>query len=95
MAQQKSNGGQEWAGIVAHAWADANFKKRLLGDPAAVPKEQGVTVPAGVRVKVLEDTADVVHLTLPGKPTGELSDEQLARTAGGILIGLLAKWRVE
>ena len=30
---------KQWSQIVAKAWADANFKQRLLADPAAVLKE--------------------------------------------------------
>jgi branched-subunit amino acid aminotransferase/4-amino-4-deoxychorismate lyase len=41
-----------WSRIVAQAWADPQLKERLLNDPAAVLREQGVEVPAGAIVKV-------------------------------------------
>lgn len=79
---------QEWnkkvGQITAKAWNDAAFKQRLLSDPNAVMKEYGLEVPAGVKIKIVEDTDTVSHLSLPPKPTGkELSEEDLAAVAGG------------
>jgi Nitrile hydratase, alpha chain len=74
---------QQWTQIVARAWADDKFKKRLLTDRAAVLKENGIDVPAGVAVKVVENTAKVCYLTLPAKPSGELSEEELLKVTGG------------
>ena len=76
---------KQWSQIVAKAWADAKFKQRLLADPAAVLKENGIEVPPGVTVKIIENSEKVVHLTLPAKPDGELSEEALAKVAGGAL----------
>src|SRR5262245_6999877 len=72
-----------WSQVVAKAWVDDAFKRRLLADPAAVLQEHGVAVPPGVQVKVVEDTDTVRHMTLPARPPGELSEEELARAAGG------------
>jgi len=68
MAQQETYGNEPWAAIVVQAWADEKFKKRLLADPTGVLKEKGLSVGPGVRIKVVEDTDQVVHLRLP--PTG-------------------------
>jgi len=68
--------------VVAKAWEDDAFKKRLVADPRGVLQEHGVTLPAGKAVRVVEDTAETVHLVLPTKPAGELSDEQLPTRAG-------------
>ena len=70
--------------VVAHAWSDDGFKQRLMDDPATVLQEQGLTVPAGKQVRVVEDTEETVHVVLPARPT-ELSDEQLDQAAGGDL----------
>jgi hypothetical protein len=73
-----------WGQIVAKAWEDAAFKQRLLADPAAALKAHGFEVPPGVRVRVVEDTASLWHLTLPPQPgDAELSEEQLGRVSGG------------
>jgi hypothetical protein len=75
-----------WGQIVARAWQDESFKRRLLADPAAVLKEEGMELPARVKVKILEDGDQVVHLTLPQKPQGELSEQALAEVAGGHIV---------
>jgi hypothetical protein len=63
--------------VVAMAWADEAFKHRLLSDPARVLRAQGVSVPEGVEVRIVEDTAMVLHVVLPVKPSSqELSEEQ-------------------
>jgi hypothetical protein len=68
-----------WGQLVARAWLDEGFKRRLLGEPAAVLKEAGLEVPEGVQINMLENTDRLIHLVLPAKPaTGDLSEEQLA-----------------
>ena len=57
-----------WAKIVAKAWADEDYKQRLLVDPVAVLKAEGIEVPAGVAVKCLEATETQAWLVLPAKP---------------------------
>lgn len=75
-----------WGRIVTKAWQDEGFKKRLLADPAAVLREQGLAPVTGVQIRVVEDSDKVLHLTLPAKPRdGELSDADLAGVAGGIV----------
>jgi hypothetical protein len=83
MAQREGDWTKQWGQLVAQAWADEAFKRRLLADPAAVLKEQGLEAPPGVRVRVLEDTDQVLHLTLPQQPTSEISHEDLERVAAG------------
>ena len=77
---------KQWGQIVAKAWQDEAFKKRLLAEPASVLKELGVAVPADMTVKVIENTPKTCYLTLPVKPsTDQLSAEDLERVAGGLL----------
>jgi hypothetical protein len=72
--------------ITAKAWRDADFKKRLLSDPVAVLKDYGLALPPDVKIKVVEDTDTLYHLSLPPKPTDkELSEEDLAEVAAGAL----------
>ena len=77
----------EYGKIVARTWRDAAFKANLLADPQAVLKDAGVAVPAGVTVKVVENSASLFHLVLPPKPTGEISDGALDKVAGGAYTG--------
>ena len=73
-----------WAKLVAKAWSDEAFKQRLLKDPTAVAKEAGLDLPGGMALKVVEDTDKLVHFVLPSPPaSGELSDEDLQKMAGG------------
>ena len=69
--------------LVAKAWRDPAFKAKLIADPQAVLREAGMAVPAGVTVKVVENTGTHLHFVLPPKPTGQLSDEALDEVAGG------------
>ena len=82
---------QDWekkvAQITAKAWMDAAFKQRLLSEPAIVLKEYGLEMPSGVKIKVVEDTETLMHLSLPPRPTDqELSEEDLASVAGGLIV---------
>lgn len=70
--------------IVAKCWADDAYKARLLAEPEKVLAEEGLSLPAGVRCQVVENTPVVLHLVLPAKPAeGELTDESLNGVAGG------------
>jgi len=87
MAQQETYGTKQWAGIVAQAWSDENFKKRLLADPAGVLRQRGIQFATGQRVVIVEDTDKVVHLILPRKPDGALGQEALELILGGTALG--------
>ena len=69
--------------IIAKAWRDPVFKAELIANPAAALKAEGIDVPAGMTVTVVENTDKQFHLVLPPKPTGELSDGALDGVAGG------------
>jgi hypothetical protein len=73
---------QAWGQVVAQAWSDDGYRQRLLSDPAAALQAQGLSVPAGKQIRIIEDTDDTVHVILPARPT-ELSDEDLDQAAGG------------
>jgi hypothetical protein len=69
--------------VVAKAWSDEEFKRTLIADPESVLKENGVEVPEGMEIKVVENTDKLVHVTLPPKPKeGELSDQDLQNVTG-------------
>jgi len=46
-------------------------------------KAEGIDVPAGMTVTVVENTDKQFHLVLPPVPTDELSDDALDGVSGG------------
>ena len=71
------------ADLIAACWKDAPLKARFMADPKAVLAEYDMPVPDGIDVKVVENADDCVYITLPKRPSGELSDEELESAAGG------------
>ena len=78
-----SENNSEFAKIIAKAWRDPVFKAELIANPAAALKAEGINVPAGMTVTVVENTDKQFHLVLPPKPNDELSEEDLDAVAGG------------
>jgi hypothetical protein len=82
MMQPLTHGWVEaWEPIVGRAWEDEEFKKRLLTEPSAVFKEHGVETAPGVKLKVLENTESVIHLTVPTKPDTAFTREEIESAA--------------
>ena len=71
------------ADLFAACWKDAALKQRFMADPKAVLAEHGMDVPDGMDVNVVENTDNCVHIPLPMKPSGDLSDDELSNAAGG------------
>ena len=70
--------------LIARTWSDEDFKKRLLADPAAVLKEEGLDMPAGMKIHIYENSENVFHLVLSPKPVGrELTGDEMEGTVGG------------
>jgi hypothetical protein len=65
MSPEQPQGFHHLQRIAANALDDDAYKQRLVDEPHAVLKEEGVTVPEGVHVTVHENTADHIHLVLP------------------------------
>ena len=68
--------------LIARAWADDAFKQKLLADPMTTLSAEGLPAPAGLTLKVVENTDKIFNLVIPAKPT-DLSDSEL-ETAGGL-----------
>jgi hypothetical protein len=85
----KEQQGKTIGQVIAKCWADDGFKRRLLANPAATLKAEGVELPAGMSVKALENTDKVFHLVIPAKPADlskDLSEEELDKVvAAGLL----------
>ena len=72
-----------FAKVIAKAWRDPAFKAELIANPAAALKAEGLDVPAGMMVSVVENTDKQFHLVLPPVPSDEPSDESLKAVSGG------------
>jgi hypothetical protein len=82
------------AEIIAKAWQDPEYKKRLLAAPKEVLQEElrkirpGAKLPEKMQIYVHEETPNVVHISLPANPqehSGTLSEEYLDEVAGGCI----------
>ena len=58
------------AKIFAACWQDDDLKARFIADPKAVLTEFGMDVPDGIDLKVIENSDECVHITLPVPPDG-------------------------
>lgn len=52
------------AKVVAKAWTDPDYRRRLLDDGTAAIKELGFTGPQGEHIVVVENTADTHNVTV-------------------------------
>lgn len=75
--------GKKMSQVIAKCWADEGFKQKLLADPAATLKAEGIELPKGMMtIKAMENTDEMFYLVIPARPT-DLSDEELDVVAGG------------
>ena len=80
---ENTKGDAVFGKVIAKAWRDAAFKLALIANPSAALQAEGIELPNGVAVTVLENTDKQFHLVLPPVPTDELSDEALVAVAAG------------
>ena len=76
-----------FAELFAACWKDDALKARFMADPKAVLAERGIDMPDNIDVKVVENSDNTVHITMPMAPDGheELSMEELSNAVGGTL----------
>jgi len=69
-----------WMKVVAKAWEDEDFKKSLLADPAGVLRAEGMSLPEGMDVRVVEATEKQAWFILPPQTAEGLveGEERLA-----------------
>jgi Nitrile hydratase, alpha chain len=63
--------------LIAKAWSDPAFKARLLAEPAAMAREQGIDIPDGVPLRAIEIGPGETYLVLtsPEQPSAVTVDE--------------------
>ena len=77
--------GKKISQLIARCWADEGLKQKVLADPAATLRAEGLELPAGMSYVAHENTEKVTHLVIPAKPT-DLSDEDLGHVTGGVFL---------
>ncbi len=77
---------ERMAELLAHTLTDDAFRKRLLSQPEEALRAEGISLPPRVKVKVLENTSDLLHIVLPAKEEA-LPEEALEQVTGGGRIG--------
>jgi len=79
------------AKIIAKAWKDPAFRKKLIAKPKEALKEMGYDAPANIEVRIQEDDARHFTFVLPATPKGfqELDEAELKQlAAAGLAFGL-------
>jgi hypothetical protein len=74
------------AQLVARAWSDEQFKNKLLSDPASTFAEYALPVPAGSKLRVVENPPGVTTFVLPARPA-EVNHVVLDRLCSQLLDG--------
>ncbi len=74
---------KKWAQVIAKAWVDEEFKQKLLKNPAKTLAAMGIEIPAGQKIEIHTGSERVIHLILPEKPAGVLSEQDLIKLVGG------------
>ena len=69
--------------FVSRLFSDQALRARMLAEPASVLQEQGIGVPSGAELRVVEDSADVCHIIMPPSPNATLADSSMEAVAGG------------
>lgn len=73
---QKDDARKKLGKVIARAWTDAEYRKKLHSNPHEALAEAGISVPKGQKIKVLEDSAETVHVVIPARPS-HVTDQQL------------------
>lgn len=68
--------------VIARAWKDSAYKKKLMENPTAVLKEAGVDIASHTTITILENTKERHFFVFPDKNDGEMSEEDLMVSGG-------------
>ena len=80
MSTEKNRDFENFMGRVI---SDPELRGKMRADPSGVLEEQGIGIPQGAEIRVVEDSAAVRHFVLPPDPNAILSDDSLSAVSGG------------
>ena len=86
METQPSSRRELETALIEKCWKDPQFKKEVVSDPKGMlERHTGRKLPPAVKIFIHEEDANTLHLSIPPAPSNltELSDEDLAKVAGG------------
>lgn len=75
--------------LVEKAQKDAAFRSKLISDPKGTLEAElqsvkaGISLPANLKVTVVEESADHIYLRLPAAASTAMTEQELVATAGG------------
>jgi hypothetical protein len=72
--------------VIAQAMIDSEFRRDLKARPVQVLSEQGLTLPPGREIKVVEDSDKVVHLTIPDHLDGQKQSLMMDDPVGRLIL---------
>jgi len=76
----KPKPGNAWYELVAKTWTDEKLRDALLKDPKTILKKNGIKVPKGLEIAIVQNTDDLFYMVLPEKPS-DISDEDIEAIA--------------
>jgi hypothetical protein len=75
-----------YAKVIAQAWSDQDYKRRLVDDPGGALADAGAKMPDGVQLRVVDDSDTLKHLVIPAAPgEGEIAEQDLEQVSGGTM----------
>jgi nitrile hydratase len=68
-------------GLPPSWYKSPEYRSRMVAEPRVVLREMGLELPADVRIRVWDSSAEARYLVVPERParTGEMDPEQLAK----------------
>jgi hypothetical protein len=72
---------KNWQQVITRCWTDPKYKQGLMDDPHKVLAQEGIRIPPGTNVVVVEDEPNRVHFVIPAKPGAGVDMEHAAAEA--------------
>ncbi len=82
--------------VIARAWKDEEFCKKLLENPKEALKEFGIDLPENVKITAVQEEANHLYFVLPEAPIkgSELSKQDLEKLAAAAYCQVLGTFKM-